>query len=117
MIDVFAQNLIYGDGSQNADYFRGTFTGKSHNGASWSVKNIFHFGQGNGYTYVHTYMGFPGGLVVQKQPANSRDTEDMGSIPGLGRSPGEGNGNPPQYSGLEKGMAIHSSILAWSYSS
>ena len=41
----------------------------------------------------------------------------MGSIPGLGRSPGEGNGNPPQYSGLEKGMATHSSILAWSYSS
>ena len=30
--------------------------------------------------------------------------EDLGSIPGLGRSPGEGNGNPPQYSCLENSM-------------
>ena len=33
---------------------------------------------------------------------------DLGSIPGLGRSPGEGNGDP-----LEKEMAIHSSTIAW----
>ena len=37
---------------------------------------------------------FPGGSVVKNLPANSRD---MGSIPGLGRSPGIGNGNPVQY--------------------
>ena len=37
-----------------------------------------------------------------KNPANARDTRDSGSIPGLGRSPGEGNGNPLQYSCLEK---------------
>ena len=36
-------------------------------------------------------MGFPGDSVVKDPPANARDT---GSIPGLGRSPGEGNGNP-----------------------
>ena len=30
--------------------------------------------------------------------------ETLGSIPGSGRYPGEGNGNPPQYSGLEKSM-------------
>ena len=35
--------------------------------------------------------GFPGGSVVKNPPANTGDT---GSIPGLGRSPGEGNGNP-----------------------
>ena len=34
----------------------------------------------------------------------SWNTEDQGSIPGLGRSPGEGNGNPLQYSGLENSM-------------
>ena len=34
---------------------------------------------------------FPGGSVVKNPPANARD---MGSIPGLGRFPGEGNGNP-----------------------
>ena len=33
-----------------------------------------------------------------------RSVEDLGSIPGLGRSPGEGNGNPLQYSWLEKPM-------------
>ena len=42
--------------------------------------------------------GFPGGSVVKNLPANARD---MGLIPGLGRFPGEGNGNPLQYSCLE----------------
>ena len=40
-------------------------------------------------------------LVVKNLPA---DTEDMGSIPGSGRSPGRGNGNPLQYSCLENPM-------------
>ena len=40
-------------------------------------------------------------LVVKNLPANARDVRDAGSIPGLGRSPGEGNGNPLQYSCLE----------------
>ena len=39
-------------------------------------------------------MGFPGGSAVKNLPANARD---RGSIPGSGRSSGEGNGNPPQY--------------------
>ena len=38
--------------------------------------------------------GFPGGSVVKNPPASAGDTRDTGSIPGLGRSPGEGNGNP-----------------------
>ena len=37
-------------------------------------------------------------------PASTGDTRDMGSIPGLGRSPGDGNGNPLQYSYLENPM-------------
>ena len=44
---------------------------------------------------------FPGGSVVKNQPAR---TGDMGLIPGLGRSPGEGNGNPLQYSCLGNPM-------------
>ena len=36
-------------------------------------------------------------LVVKNLPVNSGDTRDAGSIPGLGRSPGEGNGDPLQY--------------------
>ena len=39
--------------------------------------------------------------VVKNPPANAGDGRDVGSIPGSGRSPGEGNGNPLQYSCLE----------------
>ena len=41
-------------------------------------------------------MGFPGGVEVNKLPANIRDSKDMGLIPGSGRCPGVGNGNPLQ---------------------
>ena len=39
--------------------------------------------------------------MIKNSLANVGDTKDKGSIPGLGRSPGEGNGNPLQYSSLE----------------
>ena len=42
--------------------------------------------------------------MVKNAPANSGDGGDSGSIPWLGRSPGAGNGNPPQYSFLENPM-------------
>ena len=42
--------------------------------------------------------------VVKNPPANAGDSRDTGSIPGSGRSPGEGNGNPLQYSCLENPM-------------
>ena len=52
--------------------------------------------------YVYSYFkGFPGGVVVKNLPANEGD---VGSIPESGRSPGEGNGNPLQYSFLENSM-------------
>ena len=44
---------------------------------------------------------YPGDSVVKNLPANAGAT---GLIPGVGRSPGEGNGNPLQYSGLENPM-------------
>ena len=47
------------------------------------------------------YLGFPGGSVVKNLIANAGDT---GSIPGSGRSLGEGNGNPLQYSSLGNPM-------------
>jgi len=43
-------------------------------------------------------------LVVKNLPANAEDVRDMGSILELGRSPGEGQGNPLQYSCLENPM-------------
>jgi len=42
--------------------------------------------------------------VVKNPPANAGDARDTGSIPGLGRSPGVGNGNPLQYYRLENFM-------------
>jgi len=45
--------------------------------------------------------GFPGGSVVKNSPANAGDQGDTGLIPGLGRSPGGGHGNPFQYSCLK----------------
>ena len=54
--------------------------------------------------FLNTPVGFPGGLVVKNLPTNAGDTEVVGSVPGWGRSPGEGNGNPLQYSCLGNAM-------------
>ena len=59
------------------------------------------------HTHTHIYtcvynMGFSGGSVLKNLPAN---VGDAGSIPALGRSSGEGNGNPLQYSCL--GTPMH----------
>ena len=47
------------------------------------------------------YFSFPSDSVIKNPPANA---EDMGSIPGSGRPPGEGNGNPLQYFCMENPM-------------
>ena len=49
----------------------------------------------------YSFVGLLGGLVVKNLPAIAGD---VGLIPGLGRCPGEGNGNPLQYSCLENPM-------------
>ena len=51
------------------------------------------------FSHISIFYGFPGGLVVCNPLANAGD---MSLIPGSEKSPGEGNGNPLQYS-----------ILAW----
>ena len=50
---------------------------------------------------IHGHVGFPGGSD-DKESACS--VGDLGSFPGLGRSPGEGKGSPFQYSGLENSV-------------
>ena len=47
------------------------------------------------------FLDFPGGSAGKESTCNAGD---LGSIPGLGRSPGEGKGYRPQYSGLENSM-------------
>ena len=63
------------------------------------------------------FLGFPGGSEVKASACNAGD---LGSIPGSGRSPGEGNGNPLQYSWLENPMdggpwwaTVHGVVKSW----
>ena len=56
------------------------------------------------HTHTHTHTGFPGGTVVKNLPANAGDSGDVSLIPGLGRSPQEGNGYPLQHPSLENPM-------------
>ena len=49
-------------------------------------------------------MGFPAGTLVKHLPTNAGDSRNMGSVAGLGKFPGAGNGNLLQYSCLEKSM-------------
>ena len=56
---------------------------------------------GSPKTTASALQGFPGGSEVKASACNAGD---LGSTPGLGRSPGEGNGNPLQYSCLENPM-------------
>ena len=50
----------------------------------------------NNFMLLSVSGGFLGGAVVKDLPANARDTSDVGSVPGLGRSPGRSNDNPLQ---------------------
>ena len=49
-------------------------------------------------------MVFPGGSVVKNPPANAGDARNAGLIPGLGKAPGGGHGNPLQFSCLGNPM-------------
>ena len=53
------------------------------------------------FSHVDSDRGFPGGSAGRESACNAGD---LGLIPGLGRSPGEGKGYPLQYSGLENSM-------------
>ena len=66
---------------------------------------------------IYTTEGFPGGSNGKESAYNARDP---GSIPGSRRSPGEGNGNPLQYSCLENSMdrgawqvTVHGVTKSW----
>ena len=54
--------------------------------------------------HIHISTGFPVTLVVRNPPANAGDIKDTILIPGSGRYPGGGYGNPLQYSCLENPM-------------
>ena len=60
--------------------------------------------------YSHFFKNFPQFVVIHTVPCGSAGKEsacnagDLGSVPGLGRSPGEGKSYPLQYPGLENSM-------------
>ena len=69
------------------------------------------------YIYIYIYWGFHGGSDGKASACNEGDS---GSIPGLERSPGEGNGNPLQYSCLKNSMdrgawwvTVHGVTKSW----
>ena len=68
------------------------------------VKNDKVLARGILNCYGYKSWGFPGGTMVKHPPANAGDAGDAGSISGSGRSPGEGNGNPLQYSCLKNSI-------------
>ena len=77
--------------------------------------------QGIQYVLVVTIIGASLVVLMVKNPsANAGDARDMGSIPALGRYPGEGNGNSLQYSCLENTMdrgawwaTVHGVAKSW----
>ena len=76
----------------------------------WSLNSIHHYSHWTSQVV----------LVAKNTPANAGDTGDMGSVPGLGRSPGGGHGNPFQYSRLGNSMdrgawraAVHGVAKSW----
>ena len=75
------------------------FMGSQRVGHDWATEliqnDIEYFGN----------QGFPCGSVGKESACNAGD---LGSVPGLGRSPGEGNSYPLQYSGLENSMGLYS---------
>ena len=73
------------------------------------VSSIFFFFSKSAYAAP---WGFPCGLAGKESTCN---VGDLGSIPGLGRSPGEGKCYPLQYSGLENSMdcIVHGVAMSW----
>ena len=82
-------------GSLGEQFIHGSYTG--HGGVVRGVEKV----GGQRWDWVWALEGFPGGSDGKASVCNAGD---LGSIPGLRRSPGEGNGSPLQYSCLENPM-------------
>ena len=82
-----------------------------------NLNGINHNSYTHTHTHTHTHMVFPDSSVGKESACNAGD---LGSIPGLGRSPGERNGNPLQYPSLENSMdrgawqaTVHGVTKSW----
>ena len=84
-----------------------------YKGQNASNRTLFFSNRALSIHVIYYTRGFPGSSVVKNPSANAEDTGDMSSIPGSGRSPGGGNGNPLHYSCLEKSHG-HRSLADYS---
>ena len=75
--------------------------------------SLFRFLLVSFFYFFLARLGFPGGSEVKNPPANAGEGGDAGSIPGLGRFLGGGNGNPLQYSGLRNPMDRGARQATW----
>ena len=98
-----------------------TRKGEEPEGSPWTKFGINRTNYGlTIFDLWSTLMSFPGGSVVKNSPAIAGDKGDTALIPGSGRPPGGGNGNPLQYSCLEnptdRGVwwaAVHGVAKSW----
>ena len=68
------------------------------------------------YKVLRKYMDFPSGSRGKESTSNAENTEGNGLVPGSGRSPGVGNGNPLQYPCLENHgpqATVHNFTKSW----
>ena len=74
------------------------------------MKKMARFG---GSRRMNRAGGFPGSTSDENSPIDVGDIRDMGSILALGRSPGEGNGNPLQSSCMENALKQPWALKSW----
>ena len=86
---------------QQVAYLTGTFSGPPVTACGHSKTSETQYRDHNDFTHTFAYPGFPSGSAGKESTCN---VGDLGSIPGLGRSPGEGKGYPLQYCSLENSM-------------
>ena len=103
MFKIDNTDLLYSTGNY-VQYLAITFNGKESEKVYIHTHTHTHI-----YIYLCIYTSWymPASQVapvVKNLPTNAEDVRDAGSVPGLGRSPGRGHGNPLQYSCLENSM-------------
>ena len=94
MQEMWVQSLVWEDSLEGLQFSQESFFW----GKRWCLLSKLG---GEALWIPFKTKGYPGGSEVK---ASACKVGDLGSIPGLGRSPGEGNGNPLQYSRLENPM-------------
>ena len=98
---LFCRRFFSFSQSTASYFYKAIDTDKANHGNNAHSFNVLQSCWGNIWIMSTEALGFPGGSDGKESTCNAGD---LGSIPGLGRSPGGGHGNPLQYSCLENPM-------------